>query len=277
MRLRKKTKKIVYGVGKTGRFILNDCIQGFLFLLWLSTPPFQSKLFYSCLGEEFSRSCLYQRLGRLYKKGFIQSIRKGKNFFLRAQKPPEEFVFDEFERLRMQYSQRRWDGLWWLAIYDIPENKKYRRDAFREFIRRLGFGKVQESCWVSPYDLSSQIYEFAKREKSLPYICLYKGKFFAGKSIDDLVEDIWSLRQLDDRYNRWIRLCKENIEKIETEAVDLKESYKIYLETFSLFKNIIKDDPFLPKEFFKNWLRPKVENLFKRFSQVVAKELNLLL
>ncbi|OHA60815.1 MAG: CRISPR-associated endonuclease Cas2 [Candidatus Vogelbacteria bacterium RIFOXYD1_FULL_51_18] len=51
----------------------------------------------------------------------------------------------------------RWDGLWRIVFFDIPEKFRERRDAFRNFLKQLGFIEIQKSVWVHPYPCKDQI------------------------------------------------------------------------------------------------------------------------
>lgn len=57
---------------------------------------------------------------------------------------------------------KKWDGLWRLISYDIPDILKEKRDWFRQTLIRLGFRKIQESLWVYPYDCREEIAVIAK-------------------------------------------------------------------------------------------------------------------
>jgi phenylacetic acid degradation operon negative regulatory protein len=263
---RKKKKRIIYSVKRAGKGLLNEFMEGFLFLLWLSAPPYGSKIFYSCLEDVFSSQRVYLYLNRLYKKGFIHKIKKEKNIFFTSKKLPYDIIFTNLEKLKIESYKHKWDGKWRLVIYDIPEKKRGKRNLFRMFIKELGFGKVKESCWISPYDFSSQIYDFTKRERIIKYICVHEGKLFTGKSIDATVEEIWHLKELDEKYKKFIRLCKEGIEKVETENLSFSQCYCFYKELFSFYKTMIKEDPFLPQKFLKAWKREAAEDIFKKFS-----------
>ena len=50
-----------------------------------------------------------------------------------------------------------WDGLWRIIIFDIPENKKYGRDALREKMKEVGFYQLQKSVWAFPYECEKEI------------------------------------------------------------------------------------------------------------------------
>jgi len=45
-----------------------------------------------------------------------------------------------------------WDGKWRVIIFDIKEKYRYKRDALRAYLVKIGFVKLQASVWVFPYD-----------------------------------------------------------------------------------------------------------------------------
>jgi DNA-binding transcriptional regulator PaaX len=50
-----------------------------------------------------------------------------------------------------------WDGVWHLALFDIPEYAHSIRDGFRFHLKRLGFFEVQQSVFVHPYPCLKEI------------------------------------------------------------------------------------------------------------------------
>lgn len=56
---------------------------------------------------------------------------------------------------------RKWDGLWRIVIFDIPNKKRLARDVLREKLTELGFHKIQKSVFVYPYECEKEI-EFIK-------------------------------------------------------------------------------------------------------------------
>lgn len=44
----------------------------------------------------------------------------------------------------------KWDGLWRVVIFDIPDKHKWSRDGFRRKLRELGFLHLQKSVFVTP-------------------------------------------------------------------------------------------------------------------------------
>lgn len=46
---------------------------------------------------------------------------------------------------------KHWDGKWHFVMFDIPTDKRKRRDVFRLHMKRLGLVLYQNSVWVHPY------------------------------------------------------------------------------------------------------------------------------
>ena len=51
----------------------------------------------------------------------------------------------------------KWDGLWRMVIFDIPENKKPARNALSFKLRKLGFYPLQKSVYIHPFDCKEEI------------------------------------------------------------------------------------------------------------------------
>ena len=56
---------------------------------------------------------------------------------------------------------KKWDKIWRIVIFDIPNTKRRSREALREKLRELGFCKIQKSVFVHPYECENEI-EFIK-------------------------------------------------------------------------------------------------------------------
>lgn len=50
-----------------------------------------------------------------------------------------------------------WDKKWRLIIFDIPESKKYARNALRQKLKNLGFYQMQKSVLAYPYHCLEEI------------------------------------------------------------------------------------------------------------------------
>ncbi len=52
---------------------------------------------------------------------------------------------------RKEKIPKKWDGIWRVVVFDVPEVKKNIRDELRRGIRLYGFHQLQQSVWVYPY------------------------------------------------------------------------------------------------------------------------------
>lgn len=52
---------------------------------------------------------------------------------------------------------KRWDGLWRIVIFDIPEHLKQGRNALSLKLRQLGFYPMQKSVLIYPYECRNEV------------------------------------------------------------------------------------------------------------------------
>jgi hypothetical protein len=50
-----------------------------------------------------------------------------------------------------------WDGQWRIVFFDIPEKRRWVRDALRNKLRELGFYEMQKSVFVHPFSCRDEI------------------------------------------------------------------------------------------------------------------------
>lgn len=51
----------------------------------------------------------------------------------------------------------KWDGLWRVVIFDIPEDKRNAREFFREKLKDLGFQQLQKSVFITRLECKDEI------------------------------------------------------------------------------------------------------------------------
>lgn len=65
---------------------------------------------------------------------------------------------------------KKWDHVWHLVSYDIPEFKKKERDWFRSKLIALGFTQIQDSLWTYPFECREEIAVIAQTLGISPHI-----------------------------------------------------------------------------------------------------------
>lgn len=91
------------------------------------------------------KSSLAQALRRLRQKGLVDFIEQDK-LLLRITKRGEEKILSEKFNPKQQF---KWDGMWRLVAFDIPENKREVRDLLRAKLKQWGFIRWQNSIWIT--------------------------------------------------------------------------------------------------------------------------------
>ncbi len=89
-----------------------------------------------------------QILSRLRKDKLIESV----NGSYRVTKLGKNYVTTLIKKIKGD-QKIRWDHLWRVIIFDIPETRKKDRALLRRLMYSTGFRKLQASVWISPYPI----------------------------------------------------------------------------------------------------------------------------
>jgi len=108
--------------------------------------------------RKINQRTLKKAIYRLYKSQMID-YREDKNGLVtlvlseRGKKRILKFDLDKMEIKKPS----RWDGLWRIIAFDIPEEKNKARKALVAKMKELGFYPMQKSVFVYPYDCKNEI------------------------------------------------------------------------------------------------------------------------
>jgi len=110
-------------------------------------------------------------LYRLKKRQIIQwrDAPDGKTALELTDRGRKRLLVYRFDDLAVS-KPRRWDGMWRIVVFDIPEKEKLSREIFRNKLKEIGFLQFQKSIWIYPFPCSNEI-EFLGE-------CLGIGKYF---------------------------------------------------------------------------------------------------
>lgn len=64
----------------------------------------------------------------------------------------------------------KWDGVWRLVSYDVPETQNRDRDDFRMTLKQWGFYQIQASLWVYPYECKEEVAVAAEHFEIAPFV-----------------------------------------------------------------------------------------------------------
>lgn len=124
----------------------------------------------------FSKARIRQALARLRMQGMIQYDPEDERAPLRITK--DGLVRRDRYRVRSMRKTARpkkWDYLWRLVIFDIPERSRHLREALRYELLQLGFFMLQESVYAIPFDCSKEVDEIGRQlhiRRDLIIVCV---------------------------------------------------------------------------------------------------------
>lgn len=103
--------------------------------------------------EDDFRRCKYyftrHKLARFIDDG--EGLRMGI-----TEKGRRQILRSSLDRLAPQ-QEERWDGIWRIVIFDIPDKHKAEREGFRDRLCQLRMYCMQESVFVTPYPCEREV------------------------------------------------------------------------------------------------------------------------
>jgi len=87
----------------------------------------------------------------LVDKGYLKFENKGGKKILRLT-DKGKMELRKYEILDKSKRKKKWDKKWRIITYDVWENNRNKRDAFRKELKNFGFKQLQKSVWIYPHD-----------------------------------------------------------------------------------------------------------------------------
>ncbi|MBU2577456.1 hypothetical protein KKA69_01335 [Patescibacteria group bacterium] len=218
------------------------------------------KQMYGWVPKRFEKTDYYQTVYHSLKTGYIEKVIKDGEPYLRLTSNGRKKIQRSFPFIN--FLSRKWDGRWRIVIFDIEEKLRKDRDLLRRKLIELGFGMMQESVWISPYDVIVDFREFIKSVGLEEKVFALEATNLLAGDPRDLVKRIWPLDEINAKYEEIYRILIKIHDRDKLSINDegeIREARAKYLE-------ILKSDPCLPKELLPDdWLGEKVRKVLKDF------------
>lgn len=96
---------------------------------------------------------LRRSLKALLRNGYVEEVKK--DVYTVTSKGHVQLYKYAIDDLKILSSQK-WDGHFHMITFDIPEQKKYARNALNKKLKELGFLTLQRSIYVYPFDFKKE-------------------------------------------------------------------------------------------------------------------------
>ncbi len=234
--------------------ILVDLYAGLFYLL----NPYE---FYRG-GLQYNTNNFYKTVERLEKKGLLKKSRKEKKIYLQLTDQGKKVVRNH-QRAGSRPT-RSWDGKWRVVIFDIPERKADERRYFRNYLKTLGFRKVQRSTWLTPYNFQKLIDHFSLKMKISDYIYQMTVEQFRGLSNVAISQTFWPIKRINTEYHTLQKEYSSRFAQLQQNKGNLTASIAIFRKQLLLsliwdYQAIAARDPHLPEEVLpEKWGRKSI-------------------
>jgi len=130
--------------------------------------------------KEINERYLRETIKRLYRSKLIdyKEANDGIVELTLSEKGKNKILKYNLDRIEIK-KPARWDKLWRLVIFDIPEEERTGRMALAAKLKELGFYPLQKSVFIHPYECKDEIDFITEIFDLAPYV-----RFLRVKDID---------------------------------------------------------------------------------------------
>jgi len=130
---------------------------------------------------EFNDRNFNRSLKRCCKGNLMRAFSKNDQIFYRlTEKGFNRLLNCKYKKSFLSINEK-WDGLWRLVIFDIPEDKKLAREALRWKLKQFNFFPLQKSVFVFPFKCEKEIRSLADFFKIGEYVEIILAKSLGSK------------------------------------------------------------------------------------------------
>lgn len=179
-------------------------------------------------------------LGRLEAKKWIKISKNKKEDEYQITPLGQDEVTKNLQEIK-KMQRSAWDKSWQIITFNIPEKIRYARDAFRTNLEILGYGRVQNSLWISCQSNDTDLNKIISNLKINKYVTYFNTGELNAENQKKIVDSFeWNWELLNKNYKEF-----------------LAETRKFFFGKKNLFKakklvymysKILQCDPKFPKE-----------------------------
>lgn len=194
------------------------------------------KKVYGFVPNQYRKNNFTRALNNSIKNKDIKLFSKEKIDYLKLTNKGRENFINNIPLAK--YYKKKWDKKWRILIFDIAEKRKAKRNFLRKKLYTLGFGQIQKSVYVSPWQIEKEVDGFIEEQGLFGEVKLFVSETYSIEKGKLLANEVWDLEKINDKYKK----IEERIKKEKIEKNDKINEIKLD------FIKIFLQDPFLPEE-----------------------------
>ncbi|MCX7885711.1 MAG: hypothetical protein N3B01_00435 [Verrucomicrobiae bacterium] len=104
-----------------------------------------------------------------------------------------------------QHWSRRWDGIWRVVTFDLPERRRAERKRLWQALRARKLGLLQRSVWVWPHDVKPILREIVRAEGVPECFCGFSATGLFLCSSAELVASAWNWEEIGKHHQMYLQ------------------------------------------------------------------------
>ncbi len=213
-------------------------------------------------------------LSRMSQKGWLTSERVGRHsrysLTVRGLRVVQGAQVRIFEPRRT-----RWDGLWHMVVYSIPEGERRLRGKLRQRLGWIGFGRLAPGSWISPNDRMADVRAIVEDLNLMGYAQYFSGMQLHFAADEEIVTRCWALDALNAEYDRFLQAYEPHFRSMlgDVNRGRPKPPAECFVLRFWLmldYSQFPRRDPNMPPALLPNgWLGTRANGMFTEFHQLL--------
>ena len=108
--------------------------------------------------QDIKRQAAERALDAMYESNLVEARKNtdGTHTLLLSKDGNRRALMYRITHIKIK-STKVWDLKWRIVLFDIPEDEREKRDAFRKHLTHLGLRKLQHSAGITPFDCENEI------------------------------------------------------------------------------------------------------------------------
>jgi phenylacetic acid degradation operon negative regulatory protein len=140
----------------------------------------------------------------------------------------------------------RWDGLWRVLVYDVPETNRAFRRGIRRLLERYRMGLLQQSVWISPRDIRPE-YDDLQKAIGIEHVSyLFEARTVLGRDAQELVRNAWDMPELESRQQQFLDQVA-GWDETAKNATNAEALLTLAAQEMEAYLQCMRDDPLLPR------------------------------
>jgi len=148
---------------------------------------------------------------------------------------------------------RKWNGIWYLLLYDVPEVDRTYRNVLRQFLKTQRMGCFQKSVWITPRDIRPQYSDSEEGAALGSFACLFEARTVLGMPAEKVVCESWDMDGLCAIQKRFCDIYTDNLRFLkESGSFEQESLMRLAADEMDAYRSSFVLDPLLPDALLPN-------------------------